>query len=317
MISPIRTLCFNDDKQTFTVILPSQYRIFRCEPFGMIFSRECDDISLGCVVSTYNGYRFLALTGSPSPPMFNSKCLRIYDHQTGQIVFEHQFDDHILSIRLGNGIIVVNVHRKIEVWNTTQNKLIGKFDIGINVHCPLSISPDSSAIVAGGSDDKRVTFCTFTKSDSLSKQQLKLEDDSAISVVVFSPNSSLFAVSSFGANNILILDAKTHKFVAKLEKPLGNDITQAIDFSPDSFNVVCCSKEGMVRVFDLRKQFKGSDKPLSPVCSLQIGSVTMPRLSWMNNETIGITSLEGDFYKLTFTNGSLEVETTPFLKRID
>ena len=104
----------------------------------------------------------------------------------------------------------------------------------------------------------------------------------------------------------------------------GNGCVEGLSAMPGTsegicagIDVVCCSKEGMVRVFDLRKQFKGSDKPLSPVCSLQIGSVTMPRLSWMNNETIGITSLEGDFYKLTFTNGSLEVETTPFLKRID
>ena len=315
MISPIRTLCFNDDRQTFTVILPSQYRIFRCEPFGMIFSRECDDISLGCVVATYDGYRFLAITGSPSPPMFNSKCLRIFDHQTGQIVFDNQFEDHILSIRLGNGILVVNMHKKIEIWSTINKKIISKFDIGINVHCPLAISPDSSTIICGGSDDKKITICTISKNDSVSKHNLKV-DSNSISLISFSPNKTYFATSAFNGSEIHLWDIK-YNHIVSLEKQSSSDIIQTLDFSPDSSSIVCCSKDGLVRVYDLRKQYKGMVKPLPPICSLQIGTVTMPRISWMTDETIGITSLEGDFYKLTLSNGSLEVEQTPFLKRSD
>ena len=316
MISPIRTLCFNDDRQTFTVILPSQYRIFRCEPFGMIFSRECDDISLGCVVATYDGYRFLAITGSPSPPMFNSKCLRIYDHQTGQIVFDNQFEDHILAIRLGNGVLVVNMHKKIEIWSTTGKKILSKFDIGSNVHCPLAISPDSSSIICGGSDEKKINICTISKNDSVSKQPLKV-DLSAVSLITYSPNKTYFATSAFNGTDISIWDSKSNQLVVKLEKQNASDIIQTLDFSPDSSSVVCCSKDGVVKIYDLRKQYKGMNKPLPPLLNVQIGTVTMPRLSWMTDEIIGITSLEGDYYKLTLQNGTLEVEQTPFLKRSD
>lgn len=315
MISPIRSLCFNDDKQTFTVVLPSQYRVFRCEPFGMIFSRECEDLSLGSV-STYNGYRFIALTGSPSPPNFNSKCVRIFDHQTGQIAFEQKFPDHVLSMKLGNGIIVVNMHKRIEIWNTEKSTILSKFEVGLNVHCPLAISPDSSTIMCSGPSENKIHICVNVKSDNLTKSALKV-DTLAVSIITFSSNGALFATAAFSGSTISVWDSKTNKCVAMLERQASGDIVQTIDFSPDASYVVSCSKDGLVRVFDITKQSRGVIKPIAPICTAELASVTMPRLSWMTENTIGVTSLDGDFYKLTFSNDILEVESTTFLKRTE
>ena len=312
MISPIRSLCFNDDHQTFTIVLPSQYRIFRCEPFGMVFSRDCEDLSLGNV-ATYSSYRFIALTGSTSPPIFNSKCVRIFDHQKGEITFEHSFEDHILTMKLGDGIVVVNMHCKIQIWSTSAKMQLSSIDIGPNVHCPICMSPDSNSIICGGADNKKIYFCTNTKTDNMSKKGLKV-DTNTISLVEFSSNGQYFATSAFNGNPICVWDAKMLSCITFLEKENEGDIVQTVDFSPSGEYLASCTKEGKVCVYDIIKT-RGNLKGGQPICSVDLPSVIMPRIIWMNEEIIGVISLDGDYYKIEFNGSSLEVETTPFLKR--
>jgi len=312
MISPIRSLCFNDDRQTFTIVLPSQYRVFRCEPFGMIFSRDCDDLSLG-TVATYNGYRFLALTGSPSPPVFNSKCVKVFDHQTGSVVFDHTFSDHILTMKLGDGVIICCFHCKIEIWNTITNKIIFGCDTGINVHCPLAISPDSSTVVTSGADSKKLNIISGIKAGTNSKSLPA--DTSAVSVVQFSSNGQLFATSAFSGSNIRVWDNKDKNCIAILERKPQGDIVQTLDFSPDCGFLATCSKDGLVRIFDLRRKPKVVQKEMPPICTAELSSLSMPRVSWISPTTLSVISLEGGFFKLYFNGSSLDVETTSFFKR--
>ncbi|OHS95948.1 hypothetical protein TRFO_37918 [Tritrichomonas foetus] len=316
MISPIRSLCFNDDRQTFTIILPSQYRIFRCDPFGMIFTRECDDLSLGCA-ATYNGYRYIALAGSPSSQAFNSKSVRIFDHQTGQTTFEHVFQEHILNIALGSGIIVCCMHLKVEIWNINENAILHKFENGLNVHIPLALSRDSSNVLMAGATMKRVSLHknVLPTSGSL-KTYSFVADEAAVSLIRFSDNGNYFATAAFNGNCIRIWDCSNLCTVAVLDRGPKDDIIQTMDFSPSDDFFASCSKDGTIRIFDIRRKVPNATKKMSPACSTNLEQqLYMPRICWLNSMIIGITTLEGDYYKFTFNGSSIEYETTPFLKR--
>lgn len=317
MISPIRSLCFNDDHETFTIVLPSQYRVFRCDPFGMILGREMEEYSLG-QVATYDGYRFLALTGSPSPPDFNSKCIKIFDHSTGQICFEHQFNDHILSMKLGDGIVVINTHCRIEIWNTNTKELYNSFEIGLNVHCPIAINPESRVIICSGQDDKKVSICTNIRDRNINRKNCVVEEKGiSISLVAYNRSGSLFAVATFGGEKIYIFDSLMVNCITTLDRGNSGDIIQTVDFSPNDNYLASCSKDGEVRIFDVRKTTRGASLLQAPIAKTKLSSVTMPRICWMKNEIIGVTSLEGDFYKLTLKDDNLSVDVSPFLKRTD
>ena len=312
MISPIRNLCFNDDHQTFTVVLPSQYRIFRCDPFGMIFSRELEDMSLSNV-ATYSGYRFLALTGSLSPPIFNSKCVRIFDHQTGEITFDHSFEDFILALKLGEGIVVINMYMKVQIWDTNTKSMLQNIPIGHNVHCPLSLSPDSNFLICSGDTDMKINFCSHIR-DNFTRKQVKIEYSSAISLLQFAQDNKTFAETTFSGNTVGIFNSQTVSCFITLNKEGEGDIIQTIDFSPNLEYVATCSKDAIVRIYEIKKM-TGMLNALPPLVMTTLPSVTMPRISWMTDEYIGVISLEGDYYRLQFNGTSLEVESTPFLKR--
>ena len=313
MFSPIRCVCFNDDRQTFTIVLPSQYRIFRCDPFGMIFSRDCDDLSLG-TAATYSGYRFIGLTGSPSPSTFNSKCIRVFDHQTGQVVFDHAFSDHVLTLALGNETVVCAMHRLIEVWNSRTNQLVHTFETGVNVHVPLSLSKDSKNLITAGSNAKQVTV--YKGIGYGLKSHSFVADEGAVSVTRFSDNCQYFATAGFTGNSIRVWDLLTMNCVAILERSGKGDIIQSMDFSPTCEYFASCSKNGTVRVYDIRRKVTNASKADAPVCTLSLApEVYMPRVCWLASDLLGVATLEGDYYRLAFNGQSLEKEVTAFLKR--
>lgn len=312
MYSPIRSLCFNDDRQTFTIILPSQYRIFRCDPFGLIFSRECEDLSLESV-ATYDGYRFIALGGAPSPQNFNSKSVRVFDLQTGQLAFDHNFQDHVLSMGMGKDIIVVCMYTTVEVWRMSSNQLVYTINCGKNINAPLSISPESSAFILSGSADENIVIHRGA-GNQLVSQSLSVTANTAVSLVKFSDDSKMFATCGFNDDYIYIWDFKTLSKIAILERTTKDDIILAIDFSPSGDFLASISKNGLLSIFDLRSP--NSSKPTQPLCTETIASsLHIPRFTWLNSMLISLASLEGDYYKITFNSSSIEYEKTPFLKR--
>jgi WD40 repeat protein len=312
MISPIRSLCFNDDRKTFTIVLPSQYRIYRADPFDIVFSRDCEDLSLGSV-ATVDGYRLLALTGAPSSPTFSTKSVRIFDHRTGQVAFDHTLSDHILTMRLGTEIIVCAMHCKIEIWQIRTRTLLHSFTTGLNVHVPLALSPNANTLVIAGTTGRHIALHKGLTA-SLNSSTFSA-DETTISVAHFSDDSSLFATAAFNGNNVYVWDIRTVSRVAILDRGSGDHV-QTFDFSPQNEYFAACSKEGTVRVWDIRRRVANAMKPLTQLCSISLASkVSMPRIAWLSSSLIGVTILEGDFFKVKFTGTALEFDKTPFLKR--
>lgn len=279
----------------------------------MIFSRDCDDLSLG-TAATYSGYRFIGLTGSPSPSRFNSKSIRVFDHQTGQVVFDHYFPDHVLTLALGNETVICAMHCRIEVWNSRTNQLVHAFDTGLNVHVPLAFSKDSKNLVTAGGNAKQVTI--YKGIGYGLKQHSFVADEGAVSAVRFSDNCQYFATAGFTGNVIRVWDLLTMNCVAILERTGKNDIIQSMDFSPTCEYFASCSKNGTVRVFDIRRKVTNASTPDRPVCTINLApDVYMPRVCWLATDLIGVATLEGDYYRLSFNGQALEKEVTAFLKR--
>ncbi|KAH0795043.1 putative WD repeat domain phosphoinositide-interacting protein [Histomonas meleagridis] len=310
---PIRSLCYNDDRETFTAILPSQYLIFRCEPFGMIFSRECEDLSLGNV-ATYNGYRFIALTGSPSPHKFNSKSVRIFDHESGKIKFENQFPDHILTIALGRNVLICCMNQVTEVWNIETHQQIQSFKSGMNVHVPMALSHDSSSLIISARNAKDVYLLTGI-SGSVTTKEVEAHS-TAVSCVTFSDDGKYFATAAFSGTTIRIWDSSTQRCAVLLKRNTSNDIIRAMDFSPTNDFFVSLSNEGVVKVYDIRRKVSNAKAQTPPVATLELGQqMPMGRICWINSMIIGIISLNGSYYKLSFNGSSLSNEKITFISR--
>lgn len=310
----MRSLCFNDDRKTFTVVLPSQYQIFSCEPFGLVFSRDCDDVSLG-TVATHCGYRFIALTGAPSNRDFNSKSVRIFDHQHGRIVFERQFDSHILALALGADVLVVFTHRRVEVWDTHLNQLAEVFaQDGLNLHVPMDLSKDSRSLLFAGGSARKVCHVAGLRAGSQLREFVA--DSGDISLVRVSDDGSLLATACFYGRTIRIWDAATKNCVAVLERNSENDIAQAMDFAPSNDFFVSCSSNGYVRVYDIRRRAQNAKAATPAVCMLNLRQqVFMSSVCWQNSMVINLISLDGVHFKLTFNGSSLEKEKNCILSR--
>ena len=314
MYSPMRSLCFNDDRKTFTVVLPSQYQIFSCEPFGLVFSRDCEDVSLG-FVATYSGYRFIALTGAPSKLDFNSKSVRIFDHQLGKIIFEKKYDSNILTIGLGEDILVCCMHLRVEIWNIKINQMTELFQqTGLNLHVPMDLSRDTKSLMISGSSSKKVSYISGLFGSYKVKEFVADKDD--ISLMKISDDGNYLATACFCGKVIRIWDANTSNCVAILERNNENDLIQSMDFSPSNDFFVSCSSNGYVRVYDIRKKVQNARTTTASICVANLcQQVFMSRICWLNSMIINLISLDGMHFKLLFNGSSLEKEKNTFLSR--
>jgi WD40 repeat protein len=313
MFSPIRGICLNDDRQTFTVVLPSQYRIFRYEPLGLIFSKDCEEAPFGSV-ATFDGYRFIALTGSPSSSGFNSKTVRVFDHQTGREIFNQKFSDHVLTMKLGRDLVIVACSERIEVWKTMPRpEKLHSFMYQLNVHAPLDFAKDSANFIIPGANPQQIVINRGI-GNSL-RQSPVIVDEVPISLVKLSDDTSLFASTGFGGKVTRIWDFRTASCAAILDKGQSTDV-QTVSFSPGNEYVATCGKDGLLKVFDIRRRVANAMKTTTSVCQLSLcQEVHTPRLMWMSSSIIVVVTLEGDMYKVEFDGSSLEKEKVSFLKR--
>lgn len=307
MLSPIRSLCFNDDHETFTIVLPSQYRVFKCDPFGMIFSRELEDLSLWAL-ATFDGYRFLAITGSPSAASFNTQCIRVFDHKTGTTVFDHAFEDHILNIRLGDDLALCCFHCYIQGVCISMGQILFKVPFGANVHVPMAISPDSKSMITPGPNSNEIAHFWGLKT-SINRQVNKVADE-AVAFVQFSRDGKMYATIPFVSKSIKIWDSTQKLEIVEL---VSDGIVQSIDFTEDNKTIATVSSSGQVRVYTISTF---ADDPIQPNAVFDLSShVIMPRIIWLDASTLCVISLTGDLYRIPIQGNSDSYETTTFLKR--
>jgi len=307
-IPPIRALCFNDDHQTFTVVLPSHYQIIRCTPFGVVFTRDADGRSLGAV-ATYDGYRFIALTGTPSSTRFSSKAVQVFDHQTGRVIFLQYFENHILAIALGHEIVVCAMHRVIEVWST-QGQRLHTFETAENWHVPLALSRDSKGLIATRGAQTRYPYSTGSAPRSHRPQCAR----ATIQCCWFG-----FRAPGRVRHRDLLRGGSLHlglrhaRLCHGLEHGSTEDMAQSMDFSPDG-SLATCSLDGSVRILEIRRKHGSAHVAATPTVKLG-GEMCAPRVAWLSSDVVAVATLDGIFSRITVGDQGVTQEGTAFLKK--
>ena len=314
MISPIRSLCFNDDRETFTVVYPTMYQVFRCSPFSLVFRRECEDLSFGGV-SSFNGRRFVALNGSASSHHFTGKSIRVFDHDTGEIVFDRDLSDFVLSMCVGRDMVVAAMHGRVEIFSTITGKAIHGLNTGKNVHIPLAISKDSNMLVIPGDSDKQLCLIRGLKSEPQTTQFVA--DDRPVSLAKFSDDANLLATLGFQGNMVRICDTKGITLLAVLNCNLKpDDIVLDFDFAPLNDFFAIATRAGDVKIFDIRNRKPDNIKPINPQFEGNVGHpVNLPKIIFNTSNVLSFISLDGEYNRINVIRGNLDFEKIPFTHR--
>jgi WD40 repeat protein len=310
MFSGVTGLCLNDDHQTFTVVLPYQYKIFRCDPFGLVFSKECQ-ASFGAP-ATFDGYRLIALIGSPSSSsQFNSKAVRVFDHKEGRDTFACAFSDHVLAVKIGGNVVIAACLGKIEVWRAKPKQKMHSFPSGLNIYSPLDLSRDCNNFIMTGANPRCLTINRGMGNDL--KQNPMNIDDAPVSLVKFSDDTLLFGTAGFDATVTRIWEFSTNACVAILDRGHSSNV-QTLDFSPGNEYVATCGRDGNLRIFDIRRRSTIAKKTTSAAAVLNLGrEVHMPRVAWLSTAVIVVVTLDGDFFRIGFDGSNLRQERVSFL----
>lgn len=315
MFYPLRDVCVNDNRMSFTIIFPHQYHVFRCSPFELLFTKSFSDISLGSV-TTCQGMRFIAVSGLPADPVFNTKCVRVYEHdKNDQMIFETKFDEHILNMRLTPEFLVCAFHKHVEAWNIIEKQKINVFPAGVNVHAPIDISHDFSALAMSGEVPEDVAISHL--------QNLKLKNfhaaDNPVSLIRFSRTESLFATTSSAGHAIKIWDQNTGNCVNKFKRGNTASIIHSIDFSPDNNFVALFSQNDTLHFFDnSKRKMTGNPSTTRSIHRISIPDMQNVVLSWFEQDKIAVLSLDGKMVVLTIDEQCHEIarESIQFMQRI-
>lgn len=320
-LSPIRYILPNDDKMTFSAILPRRFFIFKYSPLSMLFSHEFTEISLGSCASC-NGYQYIAFSGLPADTQFDTQQASVYDLQNLndiKQIFRQKFNDHILSMSLTPQLFICSFYKHVEIWDISSNSKIQEIPTAINVHAPCSVSASFSLLVTCGASPQDVTLIELGQSKA---RQIKVADNS-VSLVSFSPSGQYLAVSSSSGHAIKIFDVQTGKCLVMCKRGNTASVIHSIAFSPNCHFIAIISQNGTVHFFDLREKLHtdGSSFPTIRACQKVkvVDQSTITRLCWFLPSKLAIVSFEGNTIILTIDENTCEEvgrSQTMFLRKI-
>ena len=315
MISPLRHLCINDDRSSFTVVFPSQYHMFKCSPFSLILTKSFSDISLGSC-TTCNGTRFIAISGLPADPTFDTKCVRIYDHnQNDFLIFSHSFEHHILSMKITPTLLICAFHDHLEIWQIAQHQQVHNYKHGINVHAPCDVSNDYKYIVHSGTTPTDIAIGSLL---DLSVRIFHAADN-PVSLLKFSKTDKLLATTSSAGHAIKIWDPDTGECVAKFKRGNTATVIHSMDFSPDNNFVAVFSQNGTLHFFDNRNRKSGGNvSTVRSMHKIAMADMNSAIVSWFQQNKIAVLSMDGNMIVITIDENCHEIgrEQVQFMQRI-
>lgn len=315
MFYPLKDICVNDDRGSFTIIFPHQYHAFKCDPFELILSKNFPDITIGNA-ATANGIQLIAISGLPADPNFNTKCVRIYDHnKNDSMIFSHQFEQHILTMRITQDLLVCAFHSHVEVWDINSNQIIQNISTGINIHAPCDISYDHTTIAIGGEAAEDVCI---TPIHNLMQKNFHAADY-PVSFIKFSRTDTLFATTSSAGHTIKIWDQNTGNCVNKFKRGNYASVVHSCDFSPDNNFVAVYTQGDTLHFFDnSKRKMSGNPSTTRSVHKITIPDMQSVILSWFQQDKIAVLSLDGKMVVLTIDEQCREIarEQIQFMQRI-
>lgn len=313
MFSNLRSIYINDDRETVTCVLPTQYSIFSVNPFELKLSRDNFGFSLGSAV-TCNGYQLIAFNGLPADPEFDTKQVCIFDNtkfsqdqknsKVNPLIFRQSFAFHILSMRITPELLIAAFHEHIEIWNHQTQQPVQQIKTVLNVHAPCDVTSNYKLLSVAGRDIYSCILCTL---QDRSPVQIRAADET-VSLVKFSNTPGLLATTSADGKMIRVFDISTFSqgnelaplCLGKFKRGNTASVIHSIDFSPTNHFMVIVSQNGTLHFFDLRNK-KPSSNPSTFKSNNKI-SLGIPAISsvmWQTASLIVVLTMDGQMVSLS------------------
>lgn len=309
MFSPLRSLFINDDQQTVTCVLPSQYSIFSVNPFELKYSKANFGFSLGSAV-TCQGYRFIAFSGLPADPEFDTRQVCIFDHDkiekepkdekkpNNPIIFLHKFDIHILSMRITPQYLIVAFHHHIEIWDINLNKPLQQISIGLNVHAPCDVTNDYYLLATAG---RELYNCNLYLLNEQKQFSIRAADET-VSLVKFSRTPGFLATTSLDGKIVRVFDTSqksdnnsaNNSCIGKFKRGNMASVIHSIDFSPNNKFMAIVSQNGTIHFFDLRNKTPSQNPPtFRSTHKISLGQQDVAYILWQTPSLIIALTMMG------------------------
>jgi hypothetical protein len=282
MFKPLRFLCFNDDGQSFTCAMPDRYCVFGASPLSLRFSRADPCHSIGAAV-TCRGHRFIAFSGLPADPDFNTRHVCVVDHDRGGALFRSQFASHVLAMRLAPALVLLAFHQRVEAWNTETGALVRQVPTAGNVYAPIDISGHFNYAVFAGAEAAALRIAPM---HSFAGQAVRGADD-AVAQVRVSPEGILVACANADGKIVRVFETANYGCIGKFKRGNTATVIHALAFSPDCSFLAAVSQNGTIHFFDLRgKRAVASPPTFRSIHKISIGQAKVVEIMWGE---IGIT----------------------------
>lgn len=316
MISPLRFIFINDDNSSFTCVFPSQYCVFSCNPFELKYSKDNIGISLGSA-ATCCGYRYIALSGLPADPEFDTRHVCVMDHTLNEpVIFKHQFSQHILSLRVTPQYLVCVFHQHIEIWELDTGEPFFQLTCAVNVYAPCDLSNDYQLLAVSGKEITSFCLCNLTDHQGIHIPAA----DEAVSLIKFSKKRQFMATTSSDGKMVRVFELESNQCIGKFKRGNTASVIFSIDFSPNNNFMAVISQNGTLHFFDLRNKTPMPSVPtIRSFEKISIGQQLVSYIAWFAPNQIALLSMEGHMFKITIDEHSckeLGREQIMFMRRI-
>ncbi|KAH0785027.1 SVP1-like protein 2 [Histomonas meleagridis] len=291
-------ICINDDKKSFTCLLPTEYHVFTISPLEHVLNIELKSITAGSC-ATCDGYHYIALTGLPADPTFNQKSVVVYEHLTDQRkeLFKKSFDKYILELRITPKYLACSFYDHIEIWDYTSSTLYQQIPTAINVHAPISVSYDYSTLACTGNQSNDINIFSFSTRYSIQFPAA----DGPISSIVFSSDREeplYFATVTSSGCIIKVYEAETSFNVINFKRGASKSIIYSLDFSPDNKYLAAVSQNATIHFFDMSSKSKKAPT-IRAFNRIKIGKSSISYISWYACNQIAVLKMNGKLLKIT------------------
>jgi hypothetical protein len=304
--TPLRYVHFNDDNETFICIyvFPARYHILRISPFSLLQSEAVGTKTFGAC-ATFRGFQYIALTGLPADPHFDTRCVLVRHHPdptTSRDILEHTFEQHILTVRVTSEYLICAFCDHAEIWFLQTGASVHTIQFAVNVHAPLGVSPDGKYIACTGSSTLDACLYSLATRESADFRVA----DNPVSLITFSSSSQYFATGSSAGHTIKIWKCEKHLCVIKFKRGNTSSVIFSVTFSPESHFLAVLTHDGIITFFDMKKAVdRGSAPTIKSFATINIGDGSIAYISWFKPSQIAIINMTGKLMILTVDPSSL------------
>ncbi|KAH0790037.1 svp1-like protein 2 [Histomonas meleagridis] len=238
------------------------------------------------------GYRYLAFSGLPADPEFDTRHVCIMDNTLSEpIIFQHKCEEHILSMRVTPDYLLLAFHQHVELWDISGKQLIKSFSTGLNIHAPCDITNDFTVMAFAGEDPMNIR-AFFVSEQKMT--EFKAADDT-VSLMKFSPTGTYLATTSTDGKIVQVFDTKNHICIGKFKRGHMSSVIHSIDFSPNGDFMAIISQNGTLHFFDLRIR---KSSTISAFHRITIGALVLSQISWYSPSQIAVMTMKGEMINI-------------------